>query len=54
MANEFENVKKKYIEDKKNGITYQIQEENGKLINEKNDLINQAINVFGSDLVDIE
>ena len=25
-----------------------------KLIEEKNDLINQAINIFGSDLVDIE
>ena len=51
---EFEDVKKKYIEDKKNNIVYQIQEECGKLVNESNNLINQAINLFGSDYVDIE
>ena len=52
--NEFEDIKKKYIEDKKNGIVYQLQDEKGKLIEEKNSLINQAISVFGTDLVDIE
>ena len=51
---EFEAVKNKYIEDKKNNITYEIQEETGKLIEEENSLISQAISVFGSDLVDIE
>ena len=51
---DFETVKNKYIEDKKNNITYEIQEETGKLIEEENSLISQAISVFGSDLVDIE
>ena len=51
---EFESVKEKYIEDRKNNIVYQVQEECGKLIKETNGLIDQALNVFGSDLVDIE
>ena len=51
---EFESVKNKYILDKKNNITYEIKEEHGKLVNESNNLINQAIDIFGSDLVDIE
>ena len=51
---EFETVKNKYIEDKKNKIVYEIMEEHGKLVNESNNLINQAIDLFGSDLVDIE
>ena len=51
---EFEKIKKKYIEDKKNNIVYKIEEECGKLVEEKSNLINQAINVFGSDLVEIE
>ena len=51
---EFESVKNKYILDKKNNITYEIKEEHGKLINESNDLINQALDLFGSDIVDIE
>ena len=54
QENEFESVKRKYIEDKKNNIIYQIQEEHGKLVEETNNLINQALDVFGSDLVDIE
>ena len=51
---EFEIIKNKYIEDKKNNIVYEIKEECGTLVSEQNNLINQAINVFGSDLVDIE
>ena len=51
---EFENVKKKYIEDRKKNIIYQVQEECGKLIEEGDNLINKAINVFGSDIVEIE
>ncbi len=51
---EFESVKNKYIEDRKNNIIYQVQEEYGKLVNESNNLINQALDIFGSDLVDIE
>lgn len=51
---EFEVIKNKYIEDKKNNIVYQIKEECGKLVNEQNNLINQAINLFGSDMVEIE
>ena len=51
---EFVDVKKKYIEDKKNNISYQILEECDKLVSEKNNLISQAIDIFGSDLVDIE
>ena len=51
---EFDSVKDKYIKDMKNNIVYQIQEEHGKLVSENNNLINQALDVFGSDLVDIE
>ena len=51
--NEFDEIKNKYIEDKKNNIIYQIQEECGKLVEEE-DLINQALNIFGSDFVEIE
>lgn len=51
---EFESVKKKYISDIKNNIVYQVEEEYGTLVNENNDLINQALDVFGADLVDIE
>lgn len=51
---EFENVKNKYIEDRKNNIVYQVQEEYGKLVNESSNLINQALDIFGTDLVDIE
>ena len=51
---EFEIIKNKYIEDKKNNIIYEIKEECGTLVSEQNNLINQAINIFGSDLVDIE
>ncbi len=54
LNEEFDNIKEKYIEDRKNNITYQIQKECDKLINEKNDLISEVINIFGSDLVDIE
>ncbi len=51
---EFESVKDKYIVDMKNNIVYEIQEEHGKLVNENNNLINQALDLFGSDMVDIE
>ena len=51
---EFEIIKNKYIEDKKNNIVYEIKEECGTLVSEQNNLINQAINIFGTDLVDIE
>lgn len=51
--NDFDVIKNKYIEDKKNKIVYEVKEEYGKLV-EEDDLINQAINVFGSDVVDIE
>lgn len=54
LDDEFAVVKNKYIEDRKNNIVYQVQEECDKLINDENSLINQAINIFGSDLVDIE
>ena len=50
---EFEQIKAKYIEDKKKKIVYQIQEECGKLVEEEN-LISQALDIFGSDLVEIE
>ena len=52
--NEFESVKNQYILDKKNNIVYQIKEEHGKLVSENNNLINQALDIFGTDLVDIE
>lgn len=51
---EFDAIKNKYIEDKKNKIEYKVQEECGKLVIEENSLINQAIDLFGSDLVEIE
>jgi hypothetical protein len=50
---EFNEIKEKYINDKKNNIVYQIQKEYGKLIDEDN-LISQAIDLFGSDYVEIE
>ena len=52
--NEFDIIKKKYIDDKNNNINYEVQKEYGKLIEESNNLINQAIEMFGSDLVDVE
>ena len=54
LNSEFERIKNKYIEDKKNKIEYQVQEECGKLIEEENNLINQAIDLFGADMVEIE
>lgn len=51
---EFEIIKNKYIEDKKNNIIYHVMEERGKLVDVNNNLINQALNVFGTDLVEIE
>lgn len=54
LNKDFEIVKNKYIEDKKNNIVYHVQEEYDKLINVENDLINQAIDIFGSDMVEIE
>ena len=52
--NEFEKIKEKYIDDRKNNIVYHLQEECDKLLYEENDLIDQAVSVFGSDIVDIE
>ena len=54
LNDEFESVKQQYISDRNNNIIYHVQEEYGKLINESNDLANQAINLFGKDIVDIE
>ena len=54
LNKDFDVVKEKYIEDRKNNIIYQEQEECGTLISETNDLVNQAIDLFGKDLVDIE
>ena len=51
---EFEQIKNKYIADKKNNITYEIREECGKLVEEGNNLISQAIDLFGADLVERE
>ena len=55
---DFENIKNKYIKDKKNGIIYTYQVENEKLLtnteNDKNDLLSKALSVFGSELVDVE
>lgn len=51
---EFLTIKNKYIEDKKNNIVYQVQKECGKLIEENSNLINQAIDVFGTDLIEFE
>ena len=51
---EFERIKNKYIEDRKNNIIYQEKKEYGKLVEESDNLISQAINVFGSDIVEIE
>ena len=54
LNDEFESVKKQYIEDRKNNIVYHVQEECGKLVNESNNLASQVINLFGKDIVDIE
>ena len=51
---EFEKIKNKYIEDKKNNIVYQTKEECGKLVSDGSNLVNQAINIFGTDMVEIE
>ena len=51
---EFEQIKNKYIADKKNNITYEIREECGKLVEERDNLISQAIDLFGADLVERE
>lgn len=55
LDDEFNLIKNKYIEDKKNNIMYNIEEEQESLIIKNDDsLISKAINVFGSDLVEIE
>lgn len=54
---EFEIIKNKYINDKKNGIIYKYLEENSDLIQKEkknSELVDKALNIFGSDLVDIE
>ena len=54
LNSEFESVKSKYIEDRNNNIIYHEEKEYDKLISEQNNLADQAINLFGKDLVDIE
>ena len=54
LDEEFLKIKDKYIEDKKNNIVYQVQEECGTLVSDKNNLVSQAIGLFGSDIVEIE
>ena len=54
---EFENIKNKYINDKKNGIIYKYQDEKDILVQKEkknSELVDKALNIFGSDLVDIE
>ena len=54
---EFENIKNKYINDKKNGIIYKYQDEKDVLVQKEkknSELVDKALNIFGSDLVDIE
>ena len=55
---DFENIKNKYINDKKNGIIYKYEDETDVLVtnDKKNDnpLLDKALNLFGSDLVDYE
>lgn len=51
---EFEQIKNKYIEDKKNNVVYEIRKECGKLVEEGNTLLNQAIDLFGDELVERE
>ena len=53
-SEEFEKIKNKYIEDKKNKIIYQIKEECGRLVEEENNLIEKVIDAFGDDIVEIE
>lgn len=55
LDNEFNIIKNKYIEDKKNNIIYQVQKESEPLISVMEDnLINKALNIFGSEYVEIE
>jgi len=55
LESDFEKIKNKYIEDKKNNIIYQIQNETEPLIKLDDDsLINKVLNVFGSEYVEIE
>ncbi len=55
LNNDFNNIKTKYVNDIKNGIKYEIVEENRDLIEKpQGDLVTKAINIFGEDLVDIE
>jgi len=55
LNSDFDKIKDKYIADMKQGIKYEVVEENRPLINKKeNDLVSKAINLFGEDLVDVE
>lgn len=55
LDNEFNTIKNKYIEDKKNNIIYQVQKESESLVSITEDnLINKALNIFGSEYVEIE
>lgn len=56
---DFEIIKNQYINDKKNGIIYKCQEEKNVLVqktkkNKNSELVDKALNLFGSDLVEIE
>ena len=55
LDNDFNTIKNKYIEDKKNNIIYQVQKESEPLVSITEDnLINKALNIFGSEYVEIE
>jgi len=54
---DFEIIKNQYINDKKNGIIYKYQDEKDVLVQKEkknSELVDKALNIFGSDLVDIE
>ena len=58
--NEFTKIKEKYVNDVKNNVNYQIIEEKSSLIiynkdtSKKDDMLNKAIEVFGSEYIEIE
>jgi hypothetical protein len=55
LNNEFNQIKDKYIADMKQGIKYEIINDDRPLIEKSTpDLVSKAISLFGEDLVDIE
>ena len=55
LNNEFNQIKDKYIADMKQGIKYEIIDDDRPLIEKSTpDLVSKAISLFGEDLVDIE